>query len=234
MSALLSISLLAGMITAPQAEEVMIQWKPEVGKKTAMRIEMQMTTDFGDMDIVLRPVSEVTKITEKEVIMKTWLQEFKLMMGGQDMSDMAGQMTGPENFSTQTFSKTGQLLKQEGGQTDQENPRATQMQQFYYPTQPVKMGESWTKDFKADSSKGLYEAKAKYTLEASEIVGKVDTWRVKYVYSEMTENMPMSSMGTAWIDKKNGEVVRMVGNYENAQFSNEMPPVNATFKMTRE
>lgn len=209
-----------------------LAWNPQEGAKMTYSIEMSANIDFGqgpsDLQTNLTLESLIKEVKEDTVTVQGSIKKFELLLGGQDMSDMmpgGEEMTGPV---TRVFTKRGALVSSSASSLF-DNPRFDQVRVFAYPEGPVKVGESWTNEFKGDKDKKVPPSRGKFTLDGIEKVGEKNAYRVKIAFSELEGEKPMGALGTAWVDQSTGDLVKMDADINDASFAEGMPPMN--FKM---
>jgi hypothetical protein len=76
-----------------------------------------------------------------------------------------------------------------------------------YPDKPVGVGDSWTRDIKADAKTGVRDATAQYKVLAREKVGSIDAFKLSITFAETGED-GMRSSGTIWIDPVTGDELK--------------------------
>ena len=217
-------------------EEVDLAWKPKVGDVTTYQMKSNATVDMGgqktDVQFSMRMKSTIKSIDGEKVTLEGSADQFKMSMGGQDMGDDV--QGGPQGSTTRVMLLNGEFVSQEStGQAMPSSARIEQMNTFYRPKAKVKVGETWDHEIKPDAKRGIVEAKVRYTLEGSEMLGKKKTWRVKVVYAEMVGTKPSSFMGSVWLNAENGEMEKWYAEYQDVSFAEGMPPMNAVTTLTR-
>ncbi|MDI9641371.1 hypothetical protein QPK87_06840 [Kamptonema cortianum] len=225
-------TLLAPAVLIPQ-DAVEIKWSPKVGETVNHQMNIAMSMDAGgtpmDINVSFVTVSKILSIDGDTVKTEDGMKDFKMMFNGQDAGDMGPDASAMNQKVITTRKLSGKVVSIEGGMSEMSGgPRVQQMNTFEYPSVPVKVGDSWMLDFPKDASKGLpLAAKAKFTYEGDEKIGKYDTWKIAFVYSEMDDPRGYGNMGTTWLDKSTGKLVKLVGEYQNVSFNEMMPPSNA-------
>lgn len=218
-------------------EEVDLSWKPKVGDVVTYQMKTNASIDMGgqktDIVFAMKMKSTVKAIENDRVTTESSGSDFKMSMGGQDM-DNQGNQTGMDGITTRITNLNGELISQETkGQAMPTPPRMEQMNTFYRPKTKVKVGDTWDHEIKADAKRGYVEAKARYTLVGTEMLGKKKVWKVSIIYAEMEAAKPASMTGTVWIAADNGEMEKWYAEYQDVSFADGVPPMNAVTTLTR-
>ncbi len=223
-------------VVAMAQDTAVIEWKPKVGETTKYRIAVNANMDagMGPMDITFTSImtERILKIEDnKNVTVESTQSDFGLYVGGQDMSSM---MSGQVIKALTVMKPNGEVVKRssEGG-NEMENPRMEEMMVTLYPDKPLRLGDSWTREVKGDTSKGTVDAEATYKYEGKEKIGDWDCYKISYTYNEKRGRAPMSAKGTIYIAVENGTMVQSDMSVQNVEFQPGLPPANAVFKVTR-
>src|SRR5579862_1472365 len=104
------------------------------------------------------------------------------------------------------------------------------LQSLPFPATALKIGDTWSVDFKKDD-KGSVDAKGTYKVEARETIGSHDTYKIHMTMKESIDTDPASSDTVAWIDVKDGTLVKASGTWTNAPIPN-MGPMTMKVTMT--
>lgn len=230
-----SIALIAALATARMQEPVTLQWDPKVGQQIEHKMDISVQFDMGGMpgsvDVGFITVSKIIKIDGDEVTSEGTMRDFQMFMNGEAL-DTGGSETDMSQKVVVVAKKNGEIIKDTTPAEMGGGVRQQRMNAFVFPEKPIKVGDSWTKEFPADKELNLQSSKAKWTLVGSEEKLGYDTWKISNVWSEMDSPNAMSTMGTIWLRKSDGVLVATEQRFENAAFQPEMPPMNGTAKMT--
>lgn len=223
-------------VVAMAQDTALIEWKPKVGDSTKYRITVNASMDagMGPMDITFSSIitERILKIEDnKNVTVESTQSDFGLFVGGQDMSSM---MSGQVIKALVVMKPNGEVVKRssEGG-NEMENPRLEEAMMTLYPDKPLRVGDSWTREVKGDTSKGTVDAEATYKYEGREKIGDWNCYKVAYTYTEKRGRAPMSAKGTIYLAVENGALVQSDMTVQNVEFQPGLPPANAVFKLTR-
>lgn len=135
--------------------------------------------------------------------------------------------------STSIYKANGALIEMKGEQVDSNSYRLANMSTLIAPEKPVKVGDKWTQETKADAKTGLAAAKADYEVLGAEKVGSYDTVKLKFSYKETEGSEPSSSEGTVWINVKDGSLVKADATVKNAPLPGAPGPADMKFTIER-
>lgn len=190
----------------------------------------------ADVEIQGMEANFTTLVTEKvskveangNYVLESTQSEGKVSLSGQEM-DVPG--------STQTFTykANGEVVDIKADSVDSSVYRTANLTAFVVAEKALKVGDEWTHEIKKDEKTGVLPAKGTYKVEAEEKVGDFETYKVKFTTKE-TEggDSAASCEGIAWINKKDGTMVKSEGTWKNVPFPGAPGPINAKFVMTRE
>lgn len=231
-----AIALFALMsLAAPAQDTVKLEWKPKVGETVNLQMAMAMEVpQAGNIDVKFVVKSKVTKVDKdkSEVTTQSEIGDFKIFFGGQEM-DMGGQGPSTDQKMTIVQKMNGVLVSDDSPPEMGGGERVSRMNAFHYPDKPVKVGDKWEYEWKADKEKGLGSAKAQWTYVAHEMKDGVDCWKVDYVFAEMDDPNGMSASGSIWFDTASGNIHYSSYQFNNVTFQEGMPPTSGTGQITR-
>jgi len=228
-SALALIAMFSMM--APAQDTTQLEWKPKVGEVTKLKFSMAMNMG-GDIGVSFLITSKTTKIEKDEVTTESEMGDFQLMFNGQPM-DMGGEAPGAGQKTTTVMKMNGAVVSDSSTAAMGGGERLNRMNAFYRPSKPVKIGDTWENEWKADKEKGLQNSKARWTLAAYEPKNGVDCWKVDYVFAEMDSTDGISANGSLWISAKDGNMEYSKYEFQNVTFQEGMPPASGSGEITR-
>ena len=217
---------------AQQQTAYTIAWKPVLGEQ---KYKIVMDSDGGQMKLAMQLtiLDKIVKIEDGKVTSESKTQDFHLWLGEEEMKLPEGQGPGDAVVTTVRSLKGG-LVEQKGAKEgQQEPPRVRRLQEFNYPEKPVELEGSWFKDFAEDKAAKMPPARAKYTLTAIEDVNKVSCYKIDYAFSELEGEKPMGALGTFWLERSTGNLVKLTTVMNDVSFAPMMPPMNMKVSMTR-
>ena len=201
---------------------------PKEGEE--LKFRMKASIDFQGTDFsfaalikekVLRVEADGTYTVESDQL------EGKASFAGQEV-DVPSQ-----GATISVYKPAGDVVEIRGADTSASAYRMANLNNIYYPEKPIKVGESWTKEIKADTKTGALDATATYKLLAEEKVGSHDTLKIEAKVTEKG-NDGASAEFTAWLSKTDFGIVKMTGDWKNAPLAGAPGPVNAKVEMNRE
>jgi len=209
---------------------ITIHRTPKEGEVTKYRMK-------ADLEVMGQPATftgliqeKVTKVdTDGTYSIEQTQLEGKVNIGGNDMD-----IPSSGSASTTVYAANGDTKEIRGESATPEAYRMSALGAFIEPGKEINVGDKWTHDFKADSKTGQVAAKVEYTYLADEKVGDVDCYKIHVVVNETEGATPASSDTNLWVDKANGQMVKMEGKWTNAPFPGAPEPITATVSLTRE
>jgi hypothetical protein len=224
---LLAVAALSVVALAQDA----IQLKRTVKAGEVTKYMIKADFNFGGTDASFSSVAieTVKKVDENgNFTIESKSSDAKVVVGGQENAL-------PDNSSvTTTFKPTGEVLDVKADGANGPSGRIAAMQATYFPTKPIKVGDSWDVDVKPDTKLGSVGLKGTFKLEAAEKVGDFDTYRIKESVKEASGTTPWTNEGTVWISVKDGSLVKEVGNWKNAPLNPQGDPLDAKFTVLRD
>lgn len=118
-----------------------------------------------------------------------------------------------EPASVCVFDGQGKLIEVKGKSRDSDDFRMQQFQAIFFPTRPIKAGETW--DLSTRKPDGSIELIGTCMAEARETFMGVDCLRLRSTMKEMRDTAPMSCEMTAWVSIKDGTLVKAEGLVKN-------------------
>lgn len=242
MKALLLLPLLAAL--APQ-DTADLSWKPKVGEKLEYAFKIDSSFDAGGQSMAIQVgfdlTSTVTKIDEDVVTLEDKMSNMTFTMNGQKMDGMMG---GPgadaePPVTVRNMRLSGKIDSVEvkgGGSGPMDAMGSARMQAlnvFMRPAGPIEIGKEWFAEVKGDKAAGTEDVKARFKVLGSETIGQRNAWKIETVVSEMAGERPMGAIGTLWVEKATGNMVKMEQTIENVSFAPQMPPIAAKVTINR-
>jgi hypothetical protein len=143
-------------------------------------------------------------------------------------------MSAPDSeATTATRRPNGDIVSLNGDKIDATSYRLDALYAFHAPDAPVKTGDRWTYDSKADPKTGAVAGHAEFELVGIDKIVNWDAAKIRWTYKELEGTEPASSEGTVWIDIKDGAVVKCDGKLKNAPLRDAPRPVDFTFLVER-
>ncbi|MEO0249038.1 MAG: hypothetical protein ABIN58_05740, partial [candidate division WOR-3 bacterium] len=184
-------------------------------------IQFEYTSTFTEKVIKVEPSGQTTiEITAGEAKVKFGDQEMEL----------------PAQPTTTLVSKAnGEIVEiKSSGTEDKDEYRREHMTLFLFPDDPVKVGDKWSREIKADPKRNIVAAKVEYEVIAAEKVGDLETLKIKFNFKESEGAQPISSEGHFWIHVKDGSMVKLVGASKNVPTPGLPTPISARYTIERQ
>lgn len=197
----------------------------------AAKYRLKADIDFQGMEanFTALVLEKITKVESNgNIVVESTYSEGKVSFSGQEMD-------APGTTSTYTYKPTGEVVEIKAETVDSNVYRTAHLTAFTVPDKTLKVGDEWTTEVKKDEKTGAVAAKGTYKVEAEEKVGDFETYKVKYSTKE-SEGGDAAAVceGMAWVNKKDGSLVKSEGVWKNVPFPGAPAPLNAKFSMVRE
>ena len=220
------VAALAAFALAAE-DTFVLKHAPKAGD--VVKLKLKADFDFQGQQGTVTGIT-TTKITKVEAngdfTSESTQTESKVSVGGQDMAQ-------PDQPATVTVYKAnGEIVSITAPEANDTAYRFSNLIGMRFPDKPLKVGDTWDVEIKADAKTGTAPAKATYKVEALEKVGSYDTIRVKGSYKETAGDAPASGESTTWLNAKDGSVVKQEGTYVNAPIPS-VGPINMKTSSTR-
>lgn len=222
-AALAAISIQGSQDSAP------IHWKPKAGDSAELSVQVKADMQGMAVEVLLRQKTKILEVSSDGIKMENSEEMVDLKVNGQSMMDAIPPGAGRKIYTLRT---DGELLSYtvEGGE---DNPRLEDAMVFLYPNRDVKVGESWTRTRPGNKDKGVPASKTTFTFLGTESADGAQALKVRIAFTETEGSTPMTFDGTAWLAAANGDLLKLEGLMKNVTFDLNMPPMDATVKMTR-
>ena len=207
-------------------EGVVLKRSPKVGDLAKYRLKAEMDIQGQAAAVSALVTDKVTKVAENgDFTVESSTSETKVTIGGSDID-------APDHTETTVFSGANEVISVTAEQEDPNLIRTANMQSLKFPDKPLKVGDSWTTEFKKND-KGAVDSKGSYSVEARETIDGYDTFRIKGSNKESVDQDPMSAEGTFWINVKDGSLVKVRGALKNWPIPG-VGPTDMKMTLTRE
>lgn len=187
-------------------------WTPKAGDTNTYSLKMD-TVLYGDMARISSTLTQ--KINE---VQKDGSYVVEIKQGG--MVARIGKddalVKDTESAIQTVYSTNGSVVEQRGKGVTEKSYRVSNLSAFRRPDKPVAIGESYTVEIKSDKKTGVRAATATYKVEKEEKLKNDDTVVVTFTYKETEANDSAGAIGTAWLRKSDGLVLKMDSNWTNA------------------
>lgn len=228
------LALLAPLLILPLAgwalQTYSLKRVTKIGDTAKYKVTMDVA--FGDLEYKTTSVSDLKVVRVDDdgtFTTQTVQKETKIKIKG-----VADEMTTPDSDATTASRRAnGELVTLNGEKIDATSYRIDALYAFRAPDSPVKVGDKWTYEPKADLKTGSLAGKAEFELVSVDKVGMWEAAKIKWTYRETEGTDPASSEGTLWIDTKDGALVKCEGKLKNAPLRDAPRPVDFSFTVER-
>jgi hypothetical protein len=210
-------------------DAVSIKRVAKAGDSAKYRLKADIDFQGMEANFTALVLEKITKIeTNGNYVVESTYSEGKVVFSGQEMD-------APGTTSTYTYKPTGEVVSIVAETVDSNVYRTAHLTSFVVPDKALKVGDEWATEIKKDEKTGAVAAKGAYKIEAEEKVGDFETFKVKYSTKE-SEGGDTAAVceGVAWVNKKDGSLVKTEGVWKNVPFPGAPAPLNAKFTMVRE
>lgn len=202
----------------------------KVGDTLRYKLEVKVDIMGQEGNLTGSSVQKVTKVDGDTYVVEDSSTGMKINIAGQDQ-DL------PDSSYTSTYNVNNLLVDIKGEGVDDMTRsalyRMESLRSFRAPANPVKAGDTWKVEIKAEPKNGDVAAVMEHTFVAVEKVGTFDAAKIKVVSKE-TAGGEASGEATIWVDVKDGSVLKAEGRMNKAPFPGAPFPIDATYKLTRE
>ncbi|MBS1704300.1 MAG: hypothetical protein JST40_00385 [Armatimonadetes bacterium] len=201
----------------------------KVGDELVMKINVELTIEDQQATIAGKSRSKVVKVeSDGTIVEESKDEDLKFSVAGQEFP------IPQEDAKKITYDPRGFVKEIEGDETEALDYRMSNLTLFVRPEKEVKVGESWTVEFKENAKTKIDGAKGEFKLEAIETVSGAECGKVTYKYAETSGSKPMSAEGTMWIRLKDGLMIKLNADGKNVPLEDEEHPNDLKFTMELE
>lgn len=224
----LALALVAGAAFAVAAvQEVTLKRTAKQGE--VFKYQMSGELELMGQSVGLKAVT-VNKTIKVEAngnyVVESSMTDGKILING-------GEMDMPEQGgTTTTFKPDGTIIDVKGEGVDQGGWRMANLMSAIVPEKGLKVGENWTSEVKGDTKKMTVDVKGTYSFEALEKTEHGDAAKVKFELKEQAGDAPATMSGTAWIETKTGNMVKMDSVWKDVPIPGAPAPISGKMSMT--
>jgi len=225
---LVSLSL---AVPAAQQDKIHLSRKAKVGDISRTVTEATMSAHMDGLMMTMS-VKEVDKVTvtgvapDGLITALTEAESGEMTVGGQTQ-------TSPSQEPVTIVTRPDGSLVSYGERTFAAvEVRLHSGTHIVFAGKPVGVGDSWTREVKADPETGLQPATAEYKVVAFEKVGETHTAKIAFTFRELGRE-PIAVTGTTWIETSTGDELKSEYELRNLTI---MPGLlaTATVKVNRQ
>lgn len=220
------------MAAAPSDDAYSLIWKPKEGDKMQYLLSLKFSVEgqaFESLSDVLVSVPKVE--ANGDYTVETLHKNNRIIFGGEEKKEPDGDDEKPD---VDKFNAKGERISKDDPVEDQDDLTALlqTVGDLTPPKEPVKKGDTWTEEIKADSKKMIKAARVEYEVLGVTKIGAYDVVRVSMKYKQLEGSKPASYEGTISFDLRDMSVVALEASVEDAPLD-EGVTGQVKLKMTR-
>ena len=215
-------------------DKVLLSRKAKVGDVTRTSMDVAMTADIGgrQVSLGLKGIEAATVSAvgaDGQLTVRARAESMSVTLDGNPMP------LPPESpSSTVVMTRLRSLISYTPGDSTQDaafEARMFNATTIVFADKPVGVGDTWTREVKADAALGTVAAIAQFKITAFEKVESASTAKVEMTYREAAPGGIQSS-GSFWIDVATGEDVKTEFEFRNVPFP-QIGLVNGSMRQNR-
>lgn len=206
-----------------------LERQPKVGEESRLRVSAQIDMQGSTAFFSSLQVEKVTAVEANgDYTVESRQTDARITFGGQTTAiPEAAPMAA-------VYRASGELATIKADIIAASEVRVSRMNGFVSPGREVKVGDSWSHDYKPSPQNGQIGGKSEFKLESKENQGERPALVVKFNYKESSGDRPASSNGKMWIDAERGILLRLESDWANAPMPGSPAPMNAKITILRE
>lgn len=220
------------LVAAPAfaQETYALKSTPKVGLKIAYKVTIETTIQGVNALFTGKSITRVVKV-EPNGNVSTVTEESDLKVKVEDqLVDLPSE--DPHGITTDS---RGILVTMTGKKTGPDDYRLAYMNCIVAPEAPVKVGDSWTYEFKPNPNHKNNLSKAEYTLAAIEKVKGTSCAKIKVDHAETGGGAkPLSMSGFVWIRLSDGIPLKAETVAKNVPLMENTDPSDLNIKFEAE
>jgi len=221
-------ALLALGAMAFGAMEFTIKRTPKEGEVLKYKLKAELDLSGTSVTVTGNVIEKTIKVeADGKYTVESSQTDSKVTFGGQEMP------VPEQGADVSVYSALGELLETRGPGAENPNARRiSNMNEFVQPAKAVNVGDTWSKEIKADEKTGAVAATATYKVEGEEKIGAFDVLKISVNFKE-TGSDPATLEGSFFLNKADWTMVKFLGTYKNTPFPGAPGPANASFELLR-
>lgn len=202
-------------------------------KRTAKQGEVFKYKMSGELDVMGQSVGMsailINKTTKVEAngnyVVESSQTEGKISINGSDM-DLPSQ-----GATITTYKPDGTVLDVQGEGVEMGGYRMANLLSTIMSDKPMKVGDEWTSEVKGDTKKSTFDVKGAYKFVALEKVDSGDAAKISFELKEQGGETPGAISGTAWVELKTGNMVKMESTWKDVPVPGAPTPISGKVNM---
>lgn len=216
----------AAALALAGVQDYNLKHTPKSGEIIKYKMSGELTVMGQAVQMSAVMVNKTTKVeTNGNYVVESSMTEGKIVLNGSEMD------IGEQPITTTTYKSDGSVVDVQGESVEMGGARLANLTAFVISDKPLKVGDTWTSEAKGDEKKSTVDVKSTYKFEAIEKLDSTETAKVTYEVKESGE-APATVTGTAWIDLKTGNAVKVESAWKDVPIPGAPAPINGKMTMT--
>jgi len=228
MHLLFAVFLAAAVNIASGTQGIRLMRNPKVGQETRLRLKAEIDLLGTSALFTALVIERVTAVdAQGNYTIESRQTEATTLYGSQETK------VADSGARSATYRPTGEIKEIKVGSPTGVDVRLARLGGFVVPDRDLKVGETWSHVYPADSASAKVGGKADYKLAKTDKLDDRPVAIVEMSYKESSGAAPAEANGKAWIDLETGEVVRLESEWKNAPFMGPDVPLNAKVTLVK-
>jgi hypothetical protein len=206
---LFAMSALVVAASAPvQNDTVLLMLRAKEGDVSRVSAEATLTVDANGLQMLfaIKAVNR-TSVTavgpDGTITSRDEIESMEMSIDG-----TPAPAASPQPPTVVVMRPDGSLVSYSGGSSDSSTGQMHHASRILFSDKPVGVGDTWTREIKANAALGVLAATATFKVLAFEKVGAADTVKISMSFRETGSTTGLSTSGTFWIEKTTGDEVK--------------------------
>lgn len=229
--ALVAIALACTGATAPD-DSYSLNWKPVEGQSIDYTLSVKFTLDGQAFEAISDIAIKVSKLEGNgDYTVESLRKNNRVIVAGEEKRDPDSDDAKPE---IEKFNAKGEKITKDEVVEDEDDLTAllSSIGDLKPPKDPVKKGDKWTEEVKADEKRHIKAAKIDYEVVGIEKIGAYDVVKVSMAYKQTEGSKPVRYEGSIAFDIRDMSVVLVEASIDDAPFDDQTSG-QVKLKMTR-
>jgi len=224
----LCATILATAASANLADDTYsLKWSPKEGDTATYTEEGTFSVNVGDATLKGKLVEKVIKVAPDG----SYTVQFTPQDGTVTYQGTA--VPTGRTITLTTYKADGEVLSVTGEHANAQSTRYANLSAFKRPDNPLKVGDSWNFEVKADPKNGVVAVQAIGHLVDAEKLGAADALKVTLSSHETDVTQPGSIDTTYWIDQHDGSLLQYQAKWNAVSFPGAQNPLSGTMSMEK-
>lgn len=217
--------LVAGASANLADDTYSLRWTPKEGDTATYLMKGDLQLNVGDATLTSKTVQKVIKVAaDGSYSVQFTPQDGAVVYQGQSLPM-------GRKISINTYKADGEVISVTGEDTNAASVRFANLSEFRRPQNPLKIGDTWTYDIKADSKTGVVAVHTSGKLVDAEKYNNLDALKVTLTSEEGNVANPGSIDATYLIDQKDGSLIHYDAKWTSVSFAGAATPLSGSMTM---